>query len=136
MYRSHDHCTHTRSNSDCGRANPSNTRSKRRSALHLSEYKRAWWEGGDAVQAVIVSLLDRFRFGMLDRRLISVNGKPVKPYLLQSDVWVVSFNALAWFESPTTRRLSHFAPTKEQDGGQDWQVARNYPNPEAVGMAF
>ena len=88
------------------------------------------------MQAVIVSLLDRFRFGMLDRRLISVNGKPVKPYLLQNDVWVVSFNALACFECPTTRRLSHFAPRKEQDGGQDWQVARDYPNPEAVGMAF
>ena len=30
------------------------------------------------MQAAIVSLLRGFRFGMLDRRLISVDGKPVK----------------------------------------------------------
>lgn len=47
------------------------------------------------MQAAIVSLLHCFRFGMLDRRLISVDSKPVKAYLLQHDVWVVSINALA-----------------------------------------
>lgn len=69
------------------------------------------------MQAAILSLLDCFRFGMLDRRLISVDGKPVKAYLLQNDVWVVSINALAWSKCP------HYAPfiplraNDEQDGG-------------------
>ena len=73
----------------------------------------------------MVSLLDRFRFGMLDRRLISVDGKPVKAYLLQHDVWDVSINALVLVQMP------HYAPfiplraNDHQDGmGVPFRIGR------------
>ena len=71
------------------------------------------------------TVLDRFRFGMLDRRLISVDGKPVKAYLLQHDVWVVSINALVLVQVP------HYAPfiplraNDHQDGmGVPFRIGR------------
>ena len=73
------------------------------------------------MRAANVSLLDRFRFGMLDRRLISVDGKPVKAYLLQNDEWAVLDTtpySMHWPEptAPLRAILSHFAPTKSEMG--------------------
>lgn len=58
-----------------------------------------------------------FRFGMLDRRLISVDGKPVEAYLLQNDAWAI-LNSMHWPDPTTPLRavLSHFASIESEMG--------------------